>query len=252
MKFSFFGFSDIGKARNQNQDNYLCNEDERLFLVADGIGGHASGETASLLAVKSVEEFIIRSRSQPGKRLKQLRRGLTPEQNRLLAGVVFANQKIMAEAKKDSSKKGMGTTLIGVLMEKEHLAVAHVGDSRLYCVRNNVISQITEDHTLIGEQKRKGLLSESDAKQHPQRHILTSALGINEKPKIDVTRVEIFPEDLFLICSDGLYHMLDDIKILSLITSIEDRSLYKIGLSLVLEANLAGGEDNITVVLLSF
>ncbi|MFH1489584.1 MAG: Stp1/IreP family PP2C-type Ser/Thr phosphatase [Pseudomonadota bacterium] len=252
MEFKYFGFSDVGKSRNKNEDSYLCSEKEKLFVVADGIGGHASGNTASQLAVKSLEEFVIKSRGEVGKRPKQLREGLTLEQNRLLAGALFANKRVYDAAHADPEKRGMGTTLVGVIVDGDHLAVVNVGDSRLYRVRDREIEQITQDHSLVGEQTRKGLITEEDAKKHPQRNILTSALGVYKKPEIDVSRLEILPEDLFLICSDGLYHMIDNRKILENIKAIDDRSLYKIGLSLVLEANLAGGKDNITVILLEF
>ena len=253
MEFKSFGFSDPGRTRDHNEDSYLCNDEERLFLVADGMGGHASGETASQLAVSSVEEFFIRSRSEDIEWPITYNKGLSSEQNRLLAAVTLANRHILEQAKHDDSMKGMGTTLNGVTIEEDCLAIVNVGDSRLYRVRNEEIQQITHDHSLVGEQERKGLLTKEEARQHPQKHILTSALGIlKQKPKIDVSCTEIIEKDLYLICSDGLYNMLEDDEILTIIQSIGDGSLYKIGLSLVLKANLAGGLDNITVVLLSF
>lgn len=253
MEFKSFGFSDPGRARDHNEDSYLCNDEERLFLVADGMGGHASGETASQLAVSSVEEFVIRSRSEDIEWPIEYNKDLSPEQNRLLAAVTLANRRILELASQDDSTKGMGTTLSGVTIEEDYLAIVNVGDSRLYRVRNEEIEQITQDHSLVGEQEREGLLTKEEARQHPNRHILTSALGdINQKPKIDISRTEIIEKDLYLLCSDGLYNMLEDSEILTNIRSIGDGSLYKIGLSLVLKANLARGPDNITVVLLSF
>jgi protein phosphatase len=181
------------------------------------------------------------------------RRELSLEQNRLLAAVSFANCHILNEAKKDPSIKGMGTTLIGALMEPGgFLAVVNIGDSRLYRIREGEILQITKDHTLVGEQERQGMLSREEAKRHPQRHILTRALGTNESPRVDVFREEVRCRDLYLICSDGLHDMLEDREILKTVHSIGDGSLYKIGMSLVLNANLAGGMDNITVILLAF
>lgn len=253
MEFKSFGFSDLGRARDHNEDNYLCNDEERLFLVADGMGGHASGETASQLAVSSVEEFVIRSRSEDIEWPIEYNKDLSSEQNRLLAGVTLANRRIIEFASQDDSLKGMGTTLTGVTTEEDYLAIVNVGDSRLYRVRNEEIEQITQDHSLVGQQEREGLITKEEARQHPKRHILTSALGvIDRKLKIDVSRIEIREKDLYLLCSDGLHNMLEDSEILANIRSIGDGSLYKIGLSLVLKANLAGGLDNITVVLLSF
>lgn len=252
MEFKSFGFSDIGKTHEHNEDTYLRNDNEGLFLVADGMGGHVSGDTASQLAVKCVEEFVTRSRLGNIDWPAEYRKDLTREQNRLLAATHLANHRILEMANKNPSMRGMGTTLLGVILEDNHLAVVNVGDSRLYRVRNGNIKQITQDHTLVGEQQRAGKLTKVEARKHPQRHILTSALGISERPRIDLFRAKVRLKDLYVICSDGLNDMLDDDEILTIVNSIKDRSLYKIGLSLVLKANLAGGLDNITVILLSF
>ena len=251
MEFKSFGFSDVGKLRSHNEDSYLCNAQHKLFVVADGMGGQASGEAASQLAVREVEEFVIRSRSQGNRWPKKARRDLTLEQHRLLAAVTLANRRIHETAGASPEMKGMGTTLVGAILEGDHLAVANVGDSRLYRVRGGQIQQLTQDHSFVEEQVRKGDLTREEAKGHLQKHILTRALGVQEKVKADLSLVELRPKDLILLCSDGLYHMLEDSRILSLMESIEDRSLYKIGLTLVLQANLAGGLDNITVVLIS-
>lgn len=150
--------------------------------------------------------------------------------------------------------KGMGTTLVGAIVEGDHLAIVNIGDSRLYRIRDGQIQQITQDHNLAWEQERMGLLTKEEACQHPQRHILTSALGIEliENIRIDLSRVDIREKDLYLMCSDGLNDMLSDEEIVEKITSPKSKSLEQIGLSLIQEANRAGGRDNITVVLLSF
>ncbi len=254
MKFNSFGFSDLGRTHDHNEDSFLCNKDEKLFLVADGMGGHVSGETASKLAIDSVEEFIINSREKTDIEWPiEYREDLSLEQNRLLAAAFLGNRRIREISKQNPSMKGMGTTLVGGVIDGDNFAVVNIGDSRLYRVRNKIIEQLTKDHTVVGEQERKGVLTKREARRHPQKHILTSALGhLNNNSKIDIFITGIMPTDLYLICSDGLYNMIDDDKILEIINSIKDRSLYKIGLSLVLQANLAGGLDNITVVLLSF
>jgi serine/threonine protein phosphatase PrpC len=254
MESNSFGFSDLGRTHDHNEDSFLCNKDEKLFLVADGMGGHVSGETASKLAIDSVEEFIINSRTKRDLEWPiEYREDLSLEQNRLLAATFFGNRRIREISKRDPSMKGMGTTLIGGVIDGDNLAVVNVGDSRLYRVRNKIIEQLTKDHTVVGEQEREGVFTKKEARRHPQKHILTSALGhLNSSSKIDIFITGIMPKDIYLICSDGLYTMIDDDKILEIINSIKDRSLYKIGLSLVLQANLAGGLDNITVILLSF
>jgi protein phosphatase len=254
MEFKSFGFSDPGKVRNNNEDSFLCNENEGLFLVADGMGGHASGETASKLAIDSVERFVIDSRTKKSIEWPvKYNEDLCQEQNRLLAATFTGNLKIQEAGSRNPSMEGMGTTLTGCLVDSENLVIVNVGDSRLYRIRDGEINQITRDQSLIGEWERRGELTREEALRHPKKHVLTGALGhLNSSSDIDVFKRETASKDLYLICSDGLYNMIEDEKILSIISSIKDKSLYKIGLSLALNANLSGGRDNITVVLLYF
>ena len=217
------------------------------------MGGHVFGETASRIAIESIEEFVVKSRVKKVQWPTKVQDDLTLEQNRLVAAAIYGDRIIKQAAKKNPVLKGMGTTLIGGTIHDNNFAIVNVGDSRLYRIRGDEIRQLTQDHSIVGEQKRSGIISEEEAKTHPQKHVLTSALGhINEKPIIDTFLAEIEEGDLYLICSDGLYNMLEDNEILQIVMSIEDGSLYKMGLSLVLKANLSGGLDNITVVLLSF
>jgi len=253
MQVSSFGFSDCGQSKSHNEDCYLCNDKEFLYLVADGVGGHVFGEQASQLAISCVEKYIKESRANRIGLPYKLNKGYTPEQNRLLAAVIYANQQIQEMVNKHPSMRGMGTTFNGVIVEENHLSGVNIGDSRLYRIRNNRITQLTDDHTLVGKKEKQGILSREEARNHPQRHILTSVLGgYNKTPEIDVYSAEIEDNDLFLLCTDGLYSMLEDQQLMNIIASVKDRSLYKIGLSLVLNANLAGGSDNITIVLIDF
>lgn len=252
MKFTSFGFSEIGKSHAQNEDRYFRDEKEGLFLVADGMGGHVSGETASQFAVDCISDFVIRSRSQEMEWPALPQKDLTPEQRRLLAAVTLANRRITGLSSNSSVIKRMGTTLVGALVEGEHLAIVNVGDSRVYQIRAGQIAQITADHSFVGAQQQSGLLSREQARAHPQRNILTSALGLAENPQMDTYRSDVSPGDLYLLCSDGLHTALSDEEILALILSIPDQALFKIGLSLVLKANLAGGRDDTTVILVAF
>lgn len=254
MQFKFFGSSDTGFQRTHNEDSYLCNPKEGLFLVADGIGGQASGEIASKEAIRTMEEFVVRSRSEDITWPIPYRQGLTLAQNRLLAAVTLANSRIHKLANQNSSMQGMGTTIVGVIIEGDRLAIVNIGDSRLYRIRDGEIEQMTQDHTLVGEQERMGLLSKEEACMHPQKHILTSALGVGviEDIRIDLSLVEILKKDLYLICSDGLNNTLSDKEILAIISFFENKYLKKIALSLIQQVNLAGGRDNTTVILLSF
>jgi protein phosphatase len=251
MQVDYFGDSDVGLHRKHNEDSYLCNPEENLFLLADGIGGQAAGEIASRVAIEAMEEFIVQTRSEDITWPVPYRKEYTMGQNRLLAAASQANRKILKLANENPLLKGMGTTLVGVLIEGNNLVVVNVGDSRLYRVRNRELIQITEDHTLVGEQERSGLLTKEEAANHPHKHILTSALGIGavQDIKIDLSVTEMLEKDLYLICSDGLSDMLDDREILKVIDSA-DSSLENLGVSLIQQANAAGGRDNITVVLL--
>jgi len=252
MKFTSFGFSEIGKSHTQNEDRYLRDEKQGLFLIADGMGGHVSGETASQLAIDCISDFVIRSRSGEVEWPALPQKDLTPEQKRLLAAVTLANQRITGLSGHSSVIRRMGTTLVGALTEGEHLAIVNVGDSRVYRIRSGQIAQITTDHSIVGEQQKSGLLSKEQARAHPQRNLLTSALGLGENPRMDVCRSDLSPGDLYLLCSDGLHAALPDEDILAIILSVPDRALYKIGLSLVLKASLAGGRDDTTVILIAF
>ena len=254
MQFAFFGTSDIGLHRKYNEDSYLCNPQEKLFLIADGIGGQASGGTASNLAIKNIEEFVVRSRAEDITWPIPYRTEFTLEQNTLLAGATLANRKVRELANQDPSMKGMGTTLVGIIIKREQLAVLNIGDSRLYRIRDGEIEQITQDHTVAGEQEKMGLLTKEEASHHPQKHILTSALGIEaaENLRMDCSLIDIKKKDLYLMCSDGLNDMLNDKEILAAINSSNKKSLEKMSLSLTQQANRAGGRDNITIILVSF
>lgn len=254
MQFTFFGTSDTGRHRKHNEDSYLCNPKEKLFLLADGLGGQPSGEMASNLAVRSIEEFVIHSRSEDITWPIPYRKELSLGQNRLLAGATLANYRIRELANQSPSMKGMGTTLVGAIIDGDHLAIINIGDSRLYRIRNGQIEQITQDHTLVAEQERVGLLSKEEASNHPRKHILTSSLGIGviKDIRMDTSLIEILKKDLYLMCSDGLNDMIGDKEILTTINFFENKPLDKIGLSLIQQANLAGGRDNITIILLFF
>jgi len=253
MQFAFFGTSDIGRHRKYNEDSYLCNPKEKLFLIADGIGGQAAGEIASNLAIRNIEEFIVRSRTEDITWPIPYKNEFTLEQNSLLAGATLANRKVRELANQNPSMKEMGTTLVGVIIKGNQLAILNIGDSRLYRIRAGEIEQITQDHTVAGEQEKLGLLTKEEASNHPQKHILTSALGIEvaEKLRMDLSLVDIQKRDLCIMCSDGLNDMISDKEILAAINSSKT-SLEKMSLSLTQQANLAGGQDNITIILLSF
>ncbi|MBW1689319.1 MAG: serine/threonine-protein phosphatase [Deltaproteobacteria bacterium] len=254
MSFTYYATSNRGLSRSHNEDCYLCNPEHKLFLVADGIGGHTSGEIASKMAINDIEEFVVRSRTEDITWPIPYRRELSLEQNRLLAAATVANQKIRGLVSQNPSMKGMGTTLVGFIIEGNLLAVINIGDSRLYRIRDDSIEQITRDHTVAGIMERMGLLTKEEASCNPQKHVLTSALGIEplKNLRVDLFPAEICTKDLFLLCSDGLYDMLGDEEIVETIQSFKDKSLERACHALIERANLAGGKDNITIILLSF
>jgi len=253
MKYRSFGLSDTGKIRNSNQDSFLINETEKLFVVADGLGGHVSGDIASEMAVKGFEEGIIKFRNEEIRWSAQKKNDLTIEQNRLLATALYCNKKIIFQCKKNPSLKGMGAALLGMSLEDDKIVAINIGDCRLYRIRNNTIKQLTKDQTLVAEENRMGKISDEEARKHPKRHILSNAIGhITNYSKIDIVKKRIIEKDIYLICSDGLYDMIDDDQILNIIRNNIDKTLYQMGISLIIKANMAGGMDNITVVILIF
>jgi protein phosphatase len=252
MQVRSFGISHRGLVRGLNEDRFLNVEKEGLFLVADGMGGLAKGDVASRIAVETIETFVTKSRREditwPIKYQKQH----SVEANRFLAAVSLANWKIYNEMLKSPRNTPMGTTLVGLLLDGERIILANVGDSRAYRIVNRRIEQLTEDHSLVMEEVKKGRITLEEARQHPQRHVISRALGIFDTPEVDITTLEIQDGELYLLCSDGLSDMLTDDEILSLVQSHERNALNDMGEALIHLANSHGGKDNITVVLVAF
>jgi serine/threonine protein phosphatase PrpC len=223
--------TDTGRQRNANEDSLFV--DAPLFVVADGMGGAQAGEVASRAAAESFAQNLPPA---------------TPE--RLLEETIEgANRTIHELARKDPSLAGMGTTTTAALvdLDSEEVAIGHVGDSRAYRLRGGKFEQLTRDHSLVEEMRRKGQLTDAQAEDHPQRSIITRALGPEPEVEVDLQTVPAQSGDVFLICSDGLTTMLDDEKIAHILSRAT--SLQSAVRALVDEANRAGGRDNITVVL---
>ena len=252
MQVRSFGITHRGLIRGLNEDRFLNVEKEGLFLIADGMGGLAKGDVASTIAVETIENFVTKSRREditwPIKYQKQH----SMEENRFLAAVSLANWKIYNEMLRSPRNTPMGTTLVGLLVDGERLILINIGDSRAYRIRNRQITQLTEDHSLVMEEVKKGHITMEQARHHPQRHVISRALGIFDTPEADITTLGIQDEDLYLLCSDGLSDMLLDDEILSLVQAHERHALNDIGEALIHLANGRGGKDNITVVLVAF
>ncbi|MEJ2724794.1 MAG: Stp1/IreP family PP2C-type Ser/Thr phosphatase [Deltaproteobacteria bacterium] len=252
MQVRSFGISHRGLIRDLNEDRFLNCESEGLFLIADGMGGLAKGDVASRIAVETIETFIKKSRREDITWPITYRRQHSMEENRLLAAVSLANWNIYNEMLRSPRSTPMGTTLVGFLVDGDRLILVNVGDSRAYLIRNRQIEQLTEDHSLVMEEVKKGHITPEEARHHPQRHVINRALGIFNKPEMDITTLEIQNQDLYLLCSDGLSDMVLDEEILSLVQSHERQALSELGDALIHLANERGGKDNITVVLVAF
>jgi serine/threonine protein phosphatase PrpC len=222
--------SDTGRRRRRNEDNYVVAPP--LFAVADGMGGAQAGEVASRLAASALE-----GAESDG------RQGL----ERIDALIQEANRRIYDRSSTDPTASGMGTTMTVALVEGMTVAIGHVGDSRAYLVRGDTMEQLTEDHSLVNELLKSGKLSEEEAHVHPQRSVITRAVGTDPDVDIDGFTIEAEEGDVFLICSDGLTDMVEDEEILELVHRNRD-DLEKAVKALVAAANRGGGEDNITAV----
>jgi PPM family protein phosphatase len=222
--------TDTGRQRRDNEDSAYVRAP--LFVVADGMGGAQAGEVASALAV---EEFQ-----------RPLADAGTPEQ-RLADRVQSANRRIYETAQSALEQAGMGTTLTAAYLDDADLAIAHVGDSRAYIFRDGSLTRLTQDHSLVEELVRRGKLTEEQAAEHPQRSIITRALGIENDVEVDTWTFPMRARDVVLMCSDGLTSMIGEDQIAAVLASEQD--LDRAGERLIAEANEAGGRDNITVVL---
>ncbi|HET9546080.1 MAG TPA: Stp1/IreP family PP2C-type Ser/Thr phosphatase [Gaiellaceae bacterium] len=225
------GLTDTGRRRRRNEDSYVL--DPPLFAVADGMGGAQAGEVASRLAAAAFREYHEADELEPERRVEAL--------------VQEANRRVYERSREDANASGMGTTVTAALVEGDSVAIAHVGDSRAYRIRGDALEQLTEDHSLVADLMRSGRLTPEEAEAHPQRSVITRALGTDPEVDVDTFAVGLEPDDVFLLCSDGLTTMVPDEEILRIVH--ESSSLDRAASALVKAANKRGGEDNVTVVL---
>src|SRR5919205_1947980 len=219
--------TDTGRKRRHNEDVYVV--DPPIFAIADGMGGAKAGEVAAALAADA-----LRGEGGSG-------------EDTLVTLIQEANRRVYERAAEDAAKSGMGTTMTVALLEDGRVRIGHVGDSRAYLIRDGELSQLTDDHSLVGELVRSGKLAPEDAESHPQRSVITRALGTDPDVDVDTSTVETRTGDLFLLCSDGLYSMVGNERILELVERNRG-DLDAAAKALVTAANKGGGEDNITVV----
>lgn len=236
MIIKAFGDTHTGKVRSHNEDAYGMYPDLSLFILADGLGGHAGGEVASRLAVEVLKDKITSNYNI----LREVR-------SNIINAIKNANTRIILEASKDDSLHDMGTTIVVVKVENDKAIVAHVGDSRAYLVREDKITQITKDHTVAEEYIRAGLLTPEEAVYSPYKSVISRALGISNNAGVEISDVQLRSGDTLLLCTDGLTNMLQDRDILSAVMELVP-SPEKITERLINQANKNGGIDNITVI----
>lgn len=242
-----FGGTDIGRHRKVNQDAYLRDDLLGLYVVADGMGGHAAGEVASQEAVDTLYGMIKRGLSNIGDKLMGgISEGNARAACRLVEGAVqAATYMVFAMAELDREKTGMGTTISALLVLGNYAVIGQVGDSRVYQVREGKAQQLTEDHTLIAWEIKQGLITPEQARRSPHRNIITRAVGNRDYVQVDTSLVELLPADRYLLCSDGLHGYLRTDEIAPLCTA-DGQTVINELLGL---ANQRGGKDNITAVL---
>lgn len=241
-----YGATDVGRKRDRNEDSFLIDRDLGLFVVADGMGGHAGGGVASRLAVDTIQETLraAKQRSpesfQPAATIEE---GSAKE--RLREAVEAACARIFQEARANPPLLGMGTTVTSTLVVGRHVYLAHVGDSRCYLVRRGRIYQISEDHSLVNEQLKAGAMTPEEARHSRFRNIITRSVGFEEEVLVDLVGIEGEEGDQLLLCCDGLTNLVEDDEILEV---VERNQLADVPGRLISIANDRGGDDNITVV----
>lgn len=249
MRIRYAAKTDVGMKRSHNEDYFSLIEDEQVFMVADGMGGHASGEVASKMAAEAMSEFYQRTKDEEATWPYKMDRSLNYTENRLVCGIKLANYRIFHAAASDIRFKGMGTTLVVCLLQGEKAYLAHVGDSRIYRIRKDKIDQLTRDHSLLEDYKdAKPDMTAEEEKNFPHKNVITRALGMRETVQVDIASFDLEDGDTFLLCSDGLSGMIEDDQILELVKGAEN---LEAGVAaLVDRANRNGGVDNVTTLLL--
>ncbi len=235
-----YSLTDVGKERANNQDAFSNYFHSRftLLIVSDGMGGHNAGEVASHCAVESAQEFMIQNKEAD-----------QPEEL-LIDAIHYANSEIFHRAQNNPAYFNMGTTIVAALIMDRFAAIAHVGDSRCYLLRGGELRQVTRDHSLVEDLMRKGLLTEEDAKNHPDRSAVTRALGTDLDVEVDMDPIQLEEGDVLLLATDGLSNMVDKEQIQNILS--RDQSAKTICEQLISTANRNGGVDNITATVYKY
>lgn len=242
------GETNVGMKRTHNEDTYALLDDDNLYVVADGMGGHASGEVAAEMAIETLRDFFKATSADPEATWPyKMDKARGYEENRLITSVKLANLRIYEAAQKDAKLRGMGTTVVGILVVEDGVLIAHVGDSRVYRIRDGQLDQLTEDHSLLNDYIKMKRLSEEEIANFPHKNVIVRALGMKESVKVDTVLDKPQLGDVYVLCSDGLCGPASDQEIQQIVTSHGD--LKTASAKLIECANSHGGPDNITVVL---
>ena len=251
-KISVVGLTDVGRKRKGNEDAHAVNPEQNLYVVADGMGGHAAGEVASKIAVEAIEEFIaLTSGNEEITWPFGLDETISYDGNRLKTAIRHANSKVLEATRESAELEGMATTVAAILVDADVANLAHVGDSRIYRWKEGEMTLLTSDHSWVNEQIQTGVISPEQARSHPLRNVVTRALGGRTDLLVDIQALTLKSGDVLLACSDGLTTMIPDEDIAAILDRA-DGDVAKAARELVDEANDRGGEDNITVVLLKY
>ncbi len=242
MALLFAGLSDIGRTRKNNQDAIFINSQLKLFIVADGMGGHNGGDIASKLAVDFVPQFVAQNSELP------------PEEI-LTRALQYANKQILEVAQKNKKLRGMGTTVVSLFFQKESAYIANVGDSRAYLVSQNKLFQLTRDHSLVQEKVHLGLYTREQAANDPHKNVLVRTVGFDKDLEVDIFKYKVCRNDIFICSSDGLHAKVSDADIMFLTNKFlpdpsqaTKQDVAELVKALVNQANANGGNDNISVI----
>ena len=252
MKLSSAGRTHVGMKRTHNEDSLRLFREENLFIVADGMGGHASGEVASQMSVETLAEFF-RSTAEDDEVTwpYKLEKNRKYEENRVVTGVKLSNRRIFESAARDAKLKGKGTTIVVTFFVNDVCYIGHVGDSRVYRYRDGALFQITEDHSLLNDYIKMRQLTPEEIEAFPHKNVIVRALGMKETVQVDIASEQPQKGDVYLLCSDGLSGMITDDDMAAILADEID-DLDKSCEALIDAANQNGGTDNITVILVRF
>ena len=250
VRMEMFGETNVGMKRTHTEDNFAIIPDETLVIVADGMGGHASGEVASKMAVDALREFFEATAKDPDATWPyKMDKARSYEENRLITGIKLANLRIFESAQREARFRGMGTTIVVIAAVREGIIVGHVGDSRVYRIREGKLEQLTEDHSLLNDYLKMRKLTEEEIANFPHKNVIVRALGMKEVVKVDSKLDQPQPGDIYLLCSDGLSGPVTDPDLLRIVE--ENKADLKVAASrLIARANENGGPDNITCALI--